>query len=71
MGIDLKRRGGSLMSHCIDLTHQRFGRLVVEKRAKTVARNGNVCWICLCDCGSRVVVEGYALRKVSPAVVGR
>lgn len=51
------------MSHCIDLTHQRFGRLVVEKRAKTVARNGNVCWQCQCDCGKRVVVEGYALRK--------
>lgn len=51
------------MSHCIDLTHQRFGRLVVEKRADTVARNGNVCWLCLCDCGQRVVVEGYALRK--------
>lgn len=51
------------MSHCIDLTHQRFGRLVVEQRAKTVARNGNVCWLCQCDCGKRVVVEGYALRK--------
>lgn len=51
------------MSHCIDLTHQRFGRLTVEKRAKTVARNGNVCWLCRCDCGNRVVVEGYALRK--------
>lgn len=51
------------MSHCIDLTDQRFGRLKVEKRAKTVARNGNVCWQCLCDCGNRVVVEGYALRK--------
>jgi hypothetical protein len=51
------------MSHCIDLTHRRFGRLVVEKRAQTVARNGNVCWLCQCDCGRRVVVEGYALRK--------
>ncbi|MCH5462874.1 hypothetical protein HC026_07390 [Lactobacillus sp. LC28-10] len=51
------------MSHCIDLTDQRFGRLKVEKRAKIVARNGNVCWQCLCDCGNRVVVEGYALRK--------
>lgn len=51
------------MSRCIDLTNQRFGRLVVQSRADTVARNGNVCWNCRCDCGNHVVVEGYALRK--------
>ncbi|KRK99674.1 hypothetical protein FD04_GL002450 [Secundilactobacillus odoratitofui DSM 19909 = JCM 15043] len=51
------------MGHFIDLTGQRFGRLLVMERAKTVAKNGNLCWLCHCDCGKHVVVEGYALRS--------
>lgn len=51
------------MSRMIDLTHQRFGRLVVEKKANEAAPNGNAQWVCRCDCGRRTVVDGYSLRK--------
>jgi hypothetical protein len=40
----------------IDLTGQRFGRLVA------VAYAGNSKWSCACDCGARVVVHRDALR---------
>ncbi|KRK97834.1 hypothetical protein FD04_GL000806 [Secundilactobacillus odoratitofui DSM 19909 = JCM 15043] len=51
------------MTQCIDLSNQRFGRLVVIERASKIAKNGNVCWVCLCDCGNQVIAEGYSLRK--------
>lgn len=45
----------------IDLTNQRFGRLLVIKdslmRAKTC-----VIWECLCDCGNITNVDGMSLR---------
>lgn len=51
------------MSKLIDLTGQRFGRLIVIE--KTNARNGctNAVWLCKCDCGNEVVVRGVSLRK--------
>lgn len=50
------------MSQLIDLTGQRFGRLVVIKRA----RNGNTTgakWECQCDCGKQTISDGYDLRQ--------
>lgn len=44
----------------IDLTGQRFGRLVVVERAENrIERNGNmvVQWLCKCDCGNYTVVR--------------
>ena len=49
------------MSKKIDLTGQRFGRLVVlheDGRSK----NGKVLWRCKCDCGNEVTVNGNSLR---------
>lgn len=46
----------------IDLTGQRFGRLVViceNGRAK----NGSVIWLCKCSCGNEVTVHGSELRR--------
>jgi hypothetical protein len=44
-----------------DLIGERFGRLVVIKRA---ARRGrHVMWRCLCSCGNRVTVYGGNLRR--------
>jgi hypothetical protein len=40
----------------IDLTGQRFGRWVV------IAYAGGSKWLCVCDCGTVVVVWGHALR---------
>lgn len=51
------------MSRMIDLTNKRFGRLVVVQKAAETSMNGNVRWVCQCDCGNRIVTDGYALRK--------
>jgi len=48
------------MSQFIDETGNRYGKLVVIKRAK--AQNG-VYWQCRCDCGKNTVVSGQALRN--------
>ncbi|MCI1986053.1 MAG: alcohol dehydrogenase [Lactobacillus sp.] len=44
-----------------DLTNQRFGRLVVMQYAGC-AKNGNARWLCACDCGRTITVDGYRLR---------
>lgn len=46
----------------IDLTGQRYGRLVVQGFAYR-AKNGNAFWRCQCDCGNTIVTDGYRLRK--------
>lgn len=38
------------MAKCIDLTGQRFGRLVVLERVEN-SKNGSSRWLCRCDCG--------------------
>lgn len=50
------------MGKLIDLTGQRFGRLVVIKRSKA-GNDGSVYWYCRCDCGKEVIVKGSALRS--------
>ena len=51
------------MSHLIDLSGQRFGRLTVIE--KTTPKNGstNAFWLCRCDCGKETIVCGTTLRK--------
>lgn len=44
----------------IDLTGQRFGRLVVLMR--DYSKNGSIYWKSLCDCGNTAVVQGKLLR---------
>lgn len=46
----------------IDLTGQRFGRLVVVSRAENTKR-GQARWVCQCDCGNITEVKGGALRS--------
>lgn len=46
----------------IDLTGQRFGRLLVIERALN-SKKGNTRWHCLCDCGSKRIVGAYPLRS--------
>lgn len=45
----------------LELTGQRFGKLVVEARAGKDT-HGNLLWRCLCDCGSRTVVSATRLK---------
>lgn len=46
----------------IDLTGQRFGRLVVVKRVDH-EKKGQARWLCRCDCGKEKVVQSYDLRS--------
>lgn len=45
----------------IDIVGQRFGRLVVRKKAETRASGGSL-WRCECDCGTFKIVNSSALR---------
>ena len=48
------------MSRFIDLTGERFGRLVVLKKASNL--ESRVRWLCRCDCGKEKIVRGDGLR---------
>ena len=50
------------MSALKDLTGQRFGRLVVIRRAGSTPR-GLATWWCNCDCGNEVTVRGADMRS--------
>ncbi|GEL14964.1 hypothetical protein [Pediococcus cellicola] len=47
----------------VPMMGKKFGRLKVIKRAGSNPANGNAKWLCQCDCGNQVVVDGYALRS--------
>lgn len=48
----------------IDMTDQRFGRLVVIKQGpKRPAKSGGSNWICLCDCGKEFMAIGSNIRQ--------
>lgn len=46
----------------MDLSQRRFGRLSVLSRAGTMLRGHHPTWLCVCDCGARLVVVGFSLR---------
>jgi hypothetical protein len=45
----------------LDLSGQRFGKLVAQRYVKTI--NGHSYWECLCDCGNIVDVQTMRLRS--------
>lgn len=51
------------MNTLIDITGQRFGRLVVEQRLPSDPKDGKAMWLCKCDCGNAVVAKGKLLRN--------
>lgn len=55
------------MAKTIDLTGQRFGKLVVLKQGPSLelpdGRIGQAQWECLCDCGNKTLVRGQGLRS--------
>lgn len=51
------------MSRLIDVTGQRFGRLVAVKRVQTPNRSTKAHWLCICDCGGQTVTSGQNLRR--------
>lgn len=50
------------MSKLIDLTGERYGRLVVLTRGEN-SNSGRTLWLCKCDCGNIVTVSGNDLRR--------
>lgn len=50
------------MTAAIDLTRQRFGRLVVLESAGHWKRTKKLAWRCQCDCGAEKVTSGEYLR---------
>ena len=46
----------------IDLTGQRFGRLVVIRESGRT-KGGQAMWLCRCDCGAETVIRGSSLRS--------
>lgn len=46
----------------IDLTGQKFGKLTVIKRANVIG-NDKVMWLCQCDCGNTIIVQGNNLKN--------
>ena len=51
------------MSHIIDMTGQRFGKLLVLEMAVPDGNQPGAHWRCLCDCGNETVVQGNNLRR--------
>lgn len=51
------------MGKLIDLTGQRFGRLVVMGRAPENTKHNKPTWKCHCDCGVEFVTNGETLRR--------
>lgn len=50
------------MSSFIDLTNQRFGRLVALERDFSFPMRGTA-WVCQCDCGTRKTIRSSTLRN--------
>lgn len=51
------------MTAFIDLTGQRYGRLVVIELCNYKSAGGRVQWVCKCDCGNTLVVTRAHLRS--------
>ena len=55
-----------IISNLIDLTGQKFNKLlVIAKAPSRMQPNGNrkTQWLCQCDCGNKTIVNSYDLRK--------
>ena len=59
------------MGKKIDLTGQRFGKLVVLSEVPERDGNKRVVWNCLCDCGKQIQVAGGALKSGNTKSCGR
>ena len=51
------------MSAKVDITGQRFTRLVAVRETTARTGAGRLKWLCLCDCGAKIAVAANALRQ--------
>ncbi len=54
--------GGFCSGHMIDLTGQKFGKLMVLGKTD-IRKNGYIVYACLCDCGSQIFVPSRLLKQ--------
>ncbi len=52
-----------------DITGQKFGRLTVIKRVRN-AKNGHIRYLCICECGCKIVTQGDSLCSGKTASCG-
>lgn len=50
------------MGNFIDLTNKKFGKLLVLSQASR-AKNNSIRWLCRCECGKEIIVQGGHLRS--------
>lgn len=50
------------MPKLIDLTGQKFGRLIVIRQAGKNKRRQSR-WLCKCDCMQKIIVVGFSLKN--------
>lgn len=58
------------MGKKIDLTGQRFGRLVVVGDTGKRYTNRSIIWECVCDCGNKKDVVGFSLKNADTQSCG-
>lgn len=51
------------MGKFIDITGQRFGRLIVSERTGTSKSGGNALWSCRCSCGQQTIIQAPDLKS--------
>ena len=56
-------KGCDGMSKLIDLTGQKFGRLLVLKKDNTRITKSGSYWICQCECGTIKSIKSSSLRR--------
>jgi hypothetical protein len=52
-----------VMKKMVDLTGQRFGRLIVVSKSEFRGKNRNSFWNCVCDCGNTKTIELQSLKS--------
>src|SRR5262245_7768951 len=58
------------MPQRIDLTGQKFGRLLVLSVPETNPFGSSAAWVCVCDCGTQLLVRSALLRNGSTKSCG-
>lgn len=55
-----KKRG---QANALDLTGQKFGRLIVVQKTDERSRDGEIMWLCECECGNYKIVRTSSLKN--------
>lgn len=46
-----------------EMLNKRFGKLTVKSRSERKGNDGELYWICECDCGNTIEVLGHSLKR--------